>query len=279
MPGTPGVGPGRIVENSDQGSSVVAQVRTMGVARNWGGLLVTALLSWSLAGCGDDDGAGGGSGDVGGTGTGPSANPATMGTGGPADSGSTAARTDSGSPFGDDDGCDGGQFPNALCETESCVCCVTCHDANGGTYCDDNGAVRTCDSALGCWEAESCDGPDSVCTPAVPTDDGMTGLAASCTETIETCEEVAQRYAALSETGNNCGSCDVIPGHCDVGLGGCWEIYSPTGIAEGSTAQALFAGLAARWVALGCDENAGVCDCAEAPVVSCVEGACVPEDR
>jgi len=56
------------------------------------------------------------------------------------------------------------------------------------------------------------------------------------------------------------GSCEVLMGHCIVGLGGCYHAVNLD-----ATSQEELNLLAEQWTANGCDVGAPVCDCGSRP--------------
>jgi hypothetical protein len=63
-------------------------------------------------------------------------------------------------------------------------------------------------------------------------------------------------------------TCTVLDGHCNVGLGGCFEVVNA------ALPQAQLDFLAQQWQSSGC--GGGICDCPPAPAgAACVGGMCV----
>jgi hypothetical protein len=86
------------------------------------------------------------------------------------------------------------------------------------------------------------------------------------------CASIEAQYDALtgpaSKTCNNSQTCQVLDGHCGIGLGGCWYVIND------SVTQAELDALAAQWQAANC--MGAVCDCAPPPMtVACVAGMCM----
>ena len=85
------------------------------------------------------------------------------------------------------------------------------------------------------------------------------------------CAEIEADYRALvTSTGcQDLMQCQVVNGHCDVGLGGCWYTVNI------SVMQSALNMLAAEWLMLGC--RGGVCRCTAPPSGAiCEQGICMP---
>ena len=87
------------------------------------------------------------------------------------------------------------------------------------------------------------------------------------------CASIEASYEQLVGTTNQMCSdpneCQVLAGHCAIGLGGCWYTLN------GSVSQAQLDALAAQWTGLGC--MGPVCLCLPPPTSAvCEQGMCVP---
>jgi len=226
------------------------------------GLIVSLLM----IACGPKEGAGS---DSASTGTGESDASATLATG------STVATaepvTDSASetsPTGDpsvatSDSCGGGGCNPAPVCGEPCICCCGC--APGESQCevvDGAAVVMRCAADGGCFEPEAC-GEGQRCV--------FEGGSASCSGGPVSCAAIEADYAALvddpaSRGCNDVAECKVVLGHCGVGLGGCYHALAQD-FDEGQLAA-----LAMVYTDNKCTQ--GVCDCAEAPPLQCVDNLC-----
>ncbi|MEJ7728496.1 MAG: hypothetical protein WKG00_04715 [Polyangiaceae bacterium] len=85
-----------------------------------------------------------------------------------------------------------------------------------------------------------------------------------------TCDEIDSAYQSAiagAKTCNTAGGCQVLQGHCGIGLGGCYEAVNS------SLTQSDLDKLAAEWSAQGC--LGPVCKCAPPPLtVGCDQGMC-----
>jgi hypothetical protein len=89
----------------------------------------------------------------------------------------------------------------------------------------------------------------------------------------QTCASIDAAYQALvsatNETCNDPNECQVLMGHCAIGIGGCWYTLN------GSVTQAQLDALALQWQMLGC--MGPVCLCLPPPSSAvCDQGSCVP---
>lgn len=232
------------------------------------GFLIHILVSAGLVACGPKEGAGtdsAGTGDVEASGTlapgstGPVVTTGEPGTG-TASTGDPSAVT--GEPTTGDSCGGGGCNPAPVCG-EPCICCCGC--APGESQCevvDGAAVVMRCAADGGCFEPEAC-GEGQRCV--------FEGGAASCSGGPVSCAAIEADYAALvddpaSRGCNDVVECKVVFGHCGVGLGGCYHALAQD-FDEGQLAA-----LAMVYTDNKCTQ--GVCDCAEAPPLQCVDNLC-----
>lgn len=149
--------------------------------------------------------------------------------------------------------------PVACGETcgEACGCCG-CSPTGGSCGTDGDGAAFATNCPSGCYQQTACG--DTGCA--------VTDGVAVC----GSCGTVELRYQGLTEgSAQSCTDdtdCHVLPGHCGVGLGGCYHIVNT------DTTSSELAALAAMYVAASCPS--AVCDCAAPPTGAlCDAGTCV----
>lgn len=89
--------------------------------------------------------------------------------------------------------------------------------------------------------------------------------------TLPTCADVEQRYADLVSGFRACtvdADCQVVAGHCAVGIGGCHEVVSTC--LDGAVLDEV----SALWQVHSEGCMGGVCDCDVPPAIACVRGVC-----
>ena len=101
--------------------------------------------------------------------------------------------------------------------------------------------------------------------------DGDTGDGDGDGETGNlSCEEIETEYNALAEGSTSCDEhtdCQVLDGHCFMGLGGCWYVTNK------DVSQSDLDNLANQYQGQGC--FGAICLCIPPPgAVSCVDGTC-----
>lgn len=97
---------------------------------------------------------------------------------------------------------------------------------------------------------------------------------AHCAEKARSCNDLTVTYYeyASRDACEDDADCQIVLGHCGVGIGGCYHLMNTQWPADG------LATLADEYVAGGC--TGAICDCAPTPTsVQCVDGRCVPGDE
>ncbi len=184
--------------------------------------------------------------------------PATGTTGTP-----PATGTEPGTADPTSDTCGGGGCNPAPVCGEPCICCCSCRAGEGScTEIDGGPAVLRCADDGSCFAPEPC-GADETCV--------SDGQSASCSGPVAGCGAIEAEYDGLlaDPANKSCGDvsdCKTIDGHCGVGLGGC--SYAVAQDFDESQLDAL----ALQYTDQMCTQ--GVCDCAEAPPLTCTDGLC-----
>ena len=135
------------------------------------------------------------------------------------------------------------------------------------------------DAASGDAEAADADPMDAASTDAEPMDTGPSdaeSMDAAPTDAepdagSRDCAAIQAEYDALvtSTACEEAAQCQIVDGHCAVGLGGCWYTVNV------NVMQGELDALAAEYVALGC--TTGVCRCLPPPAsAACDQAMCVP---
>ena len=111
--------------------------------------------------------------------------------------------------------------------------------------------------------------PDPGGAPAIP--NPCTTSYLNCLNLTRSCEEIQAAYADyVSKKACALDSdCQVVPGHCSIGLGGCSTVMNATWPAAGLDS------LADEWIRAGCAEDI-FCDCPAEPAGAvCEDARCV----
>jgi hypothetical protein len=99
---------------------------------------------------------------------------------------------------------------------------------------------------------------------AEPTDADDADGGVSCSSIELEYQQIVSRRGCMEST-----DCQIVDGHCSVGLGGCWYTVNQTVL------QSDLDALAQQYVARGC--TSGVCDCQAPPALAiCDNNQCVP---
>jgi hypothetical protein len=137
------------------------------------------------------------------------------------------------------------------------------------------GANGLCVNMSGC----ECVGSDCDIRPLPPTGEapGSAPIPNQCTlsylncrDVTRSCDEIRAAYEDYVSQ-HACAldsDCQVVSGHCDLGLGVCPTVMNAKWPAAGLDT------LADEWTRAGCAQ-ATVCNCPPAPTVACREGSCV----
>jgi hypothetical protein len=129
---------------------------------------------------------------------------------------------------------------------------------------------------LGCARSALCPPCAERCAP--PTECVLLGPEDFvCTSELTTCAGVVAAYELLTTgIGQPCNvapQCEVLVGHCGVGLGGCFYAVSRSGDAAWYVSQEQLDALAARFQELGC--TGPICRCAPPPEqADCIDHQC-----
>jgi hypothetical protein len=184
-------------------------------------------------------------------------------------------------------GCGTGYSSAEACEQAHLGCIRGCGpedaqwigDCNGPASWVFTGANGLCVGMSGCeCVGSDCDIRPSPSAAAAPDPGGVPAIPNPCTTSYlnclnltRSCAEIRAAYADyVSKKACALDSdCQVVPGHCSIGLGGCSSVMNAKWPASGLDA------LADEWVRAGCAEVI-LCDCPpEPPGVACEEARCV----